>query len=327
MKRHGTLVLAAALFLLFLGCDKAEQVKEIKLAHGLSTEHPVHKGMVYFAEEVTKNSGGKLKVSIYPNGQLGSESQCLELLQIGSLGITKVSAAAMESFAPKYKVLSIPYIYKSKEHMYTIQDGPIGQEILDSGVEYWLKGLCFYDAGSRSFYTRERAIRTPADVKGLKIRVMKSITANKMISELGGSPVPIAWGELYTALQQGVVDGAENNPPSFYLSRHYETCKYYTLDRHTAVPDVLVISTIVWNRLTEEERQWVQKAAQASLPVQRKYWDESEKESLDAVVEAGIQIIEVDVTEFAEETKKILEEFKENPDLQGLISKIEKIDA
>jgi len=289
MRTYARLLLWVTVLFLFVGCRKGDQVKEIKLAHGLSTEHPVHKGMLYFAEQVDKNSGGKLRVRLYPNGQLGSESQCLELLQIGSLGITKVSAAAMESFAPKYSVLSIPYIYKSKEHMYRIQDGPIGQEILDSGAEYWLKGLCFYDAGSRSFYTRERAIRSPSDVKGLKIRVMKSITANRMISELGGSPVPIAWGELYTALQQGVVDGAENNPPSFYLSRHYETCKYYTLDRHTAVPDVLVIGTIVWNRLTPEEQGWLLAAARASAPVQRQYWDESERESLDAVVEAGIE--------------------------------------
>ncbi len=327
MKRSLGIAVLVLLASFLIGCAKKTQYKEIKLAHGLTTEHPVHKGMVYFAEQVEKNSSGKLRVRIYPNGQLGSESQCLELLQIGSLGITKVSAAVMESFAPKYKVLSIPYIYKSKEHMFTIQDGPIGQEIMDSGTDYWLKGLCFYDAGSRSFYTREKPIYTAADVKGLKIRVLKSITANKMISELGGSPVPIAWGELYTALQQGVVDGAENNPPSFYLSRHYEICKYYSLDKHTAVPDVLVISTIVWDRLSPDEQEWLTAAAQASAAVQRDYWSESEKESLEAVKAAGIEIIEPDISTFAEETKQILEEFKQNPDLKDLITKIEKIDA
>lgn len=321
--------------LLFLGfvlftfstCQKQQDRKEIKLAHGLSEDHSVHKGMVDFANRVREKSGGKLTVRIYANGQLGSESQCLELLQIGSLGITKVSAAVMESFAPQYKVLSIPYLFRSEVHQNKVQDGPIGQEILNSGQEYWLKGLCFYDAGSRSFYTVEKPIRTPEDVAGLKIRVMKSITANKMISAMGGSPVPIAWGELYTALQQGVVDGAENNPPSFHLSRHYETCKYYTLDKHTSVPDVLVMSTIIWDRLSPEEQQWISEAARESVPVQRRYWDESERESLQAVREAGIEIIEPDVSLFRESTRAIREEFKQNEVLRALIEKIENTDA
>ena len=284
----------------------------------------MHKGMVDFARRVKEKSNGKVSISIYANGQLGSESQCLELLQIGSLGITKVSGAVMESFAPKYKVLNLPYIFKNETHKLAVYDGEIGQEILNSGEEFWLKGLCFYDAGSRSFYTRERPINTPKDLRGLKIRVMKSITANQMISAMGGSPVPIAWGEIYTALQQGVVDGAENNPPSFYLSRHYELCKYYTLDKHTAVPDVMVISTIVWNQLSDQEKRWIQEAATESAPVQRQYWRESENESLRAVKAAGVQIIEPETAEFFEVTKEIREAFKEQPELKELITKIQE---
>ncbi|NQZ76876.1 MAG: TRAP transporter substrate-binding protein DctP, partial [Ekhidna sp.] len=177
------------------------------------------------------------------------------------------------------------------------------------------------------FYTKDKAIRTAADLEGLKIRVMKSITANKMISEMGGSPVPISWGELYTALQQGVVDGAENNPPSFHLSRHYETCKYYTLDKHTSIPDVMVMSTKVWDRLSDEKQTWISEAAQESVISQRGFWAESENESLELVKEAGIEVIIPELQSFQEATSSILDEFKGDADLLPLINKIKNIDA
>jgi tripartite ATP-independent transporter DctP family solute receptor len=324
--RTSSLVTTVALIALFLvSCGQTREIKEIKLAHGLSEDHAVHKGMLDFAERVKSKSDGALTINIYPNGILGSESQCLELLQIGSLGITKVSAAVMESFAPKYKVLGIPYVFNNDKHRYAVYDGEIGSEILNSGKEFWLKGLCFYDAGSRSFYTTEKAVRTAEDLSGMRIRVMRSITANKMISQMGGSPVPIDFGELYTALQQGVVDGAENNPPSFHLTRHYEICKYYTLDKHTSIPDVLLISTIVWDQLSDEQRQWVQEAAIESVPVQRKFWTDSETESLEAVKAAGIEVIEPDLKTFQEATSEILEEFKENEELRPLIEEIREL--
>jgi len=306
-------------------CQTKSNVEVIKLAHSLTKDHAVHKGMVDFADRIKEKSNGTLAIKIYANGQLGSESQCLELLQIGSLGITKVSAAVMESFAPQYQVLGIPYIFENDEHRYAVYDGEVGQEILDSGQDYWLKGLCFYDAGSRSFYTTERPIHTANDLAGMKIRVMKSITANKMISEMGGSPVPISWGELYTALQQGVVDGAENNPPSFNLSRHYETCKYYTLDKHTGIPDVMVMSTKVWDRLTSEQQKWITSAAKESVISQRDYWKASEDESMQIVKDAGIEIIEPDLKSFQDATKDVLAEFMEVEELRPLIIKIKQL--
>ncbi|MEM7109730.1 MAG: TRAP transporter substrate-binding protein [Bacteroidota bacterium] len=325
LKSYHLLILSS--YLLVISCRSKSDVQTIKLAHGLTEDHAVHKGMVDFALRVKEKSAGTLEVKVYANGQLGSESQCLELLQIGSLGITKVSAAVMESFAPKYKVVGIPYIFESDQHRYAVYDGEIGREILDSGQEYWLKGLCFYDAGSRSFYTKEKPIRTAEDLKGLKIRVMKSITANKMVSAMGGSPVPIAWGELYTALQQGVVDGAENNPPSFHLSRHYETSKYYTLDKHTSIPDVMVISTKVWERLAVEQQRWIIEAAKESVVTQRGYWKRSEEESLSIVKEAGIEVIEPDLRSFQEATKGILAEFMEDHELRPLIKQIQQSNA
>jgi tripartite ATP-independent transporter DctP family solute receptor len=256
---------------------------------------------------------------------LGSEQQCVELLQIGSLAITKVSAAVMESFTEDFKVLGLPYIFRSKEHAFKVLDGEIGKELLESTEPYLIRGLCFYDAGSRSFYTIDKPIYTPDDLKGLKIRVMKSITAMEMVKAQGGSPTPISWGELYTALQSGVVDGAENNPPSFYTSHHYEVCKYYSLNEHTMVPDVLIVSQKVWDKLTDQERKWLQQAASESVPVERELWKESTEESLRLVEEAGVTIIHPDKKPFAEKVEPLIESYRSNPKLYDLITRIKAV--
>ncbi len=181
---------------LLTNCSSGERDKVLKLAHGLDISHPVHKGMVYMAKQVEVKSGGKLTIKIYPGGQLGAERQCLELLQIGSLDMTKVSSAVMEGFAPKYRVLGLPYIFRDKAHIYSVLDGEIGDELLQEGSKYWLHGICFYDAGARSFYTIDKPILHPDDLIGMKIRVMKSNTAVEMVSAFGGSPTPISWGVL-----------------------------------------------------------------------------------------------------------------------------------
>lgn len=303
-------------------CRNANEGTVLKLAHGLDPSHPVHKAMVYMADRCSEISNGELQLQIYPSGQLGSEQQCLELLQIGSLAITKVSSAIMESFTDDYKVLGLPYIFKSQEHAFRVLDGKIGKELLAASEPFLIRGLCFYDAGARSFYTLNKPIRTPDDLNGMKIRVMKSIISFNLVRALGGSPTPIDWGELYTALQSGVVDGAENNPPSLFTSRHYEVCKYYSLNEHSMVPDVLVISTQVWNGLTEQEKEWLQKAADDSVPVQRKLWAKSVEESLIAVQAAGVEIIYPDKEPFAEKAASIYEMFKNQPVIYNLIQKI-----
>jgi len=272
-------------------CKHDNSSMVLKLAHGLDTEHPVHLSMVYMAEIIEQESGGRLKINIYPSAQLGSERQCIELLQIGSLDMTKVSASAMEGFAPAYKILSLPFIFNNREHSYNILDGPVGRDILLSSEKFWLRGLTFYDAGSRSFYTKDRPIKNPDDLRGLSIRVMKSPTAMEMISSFGGNPTPISWGELYTSLQTGRVDAAENNPPSFYHSHHYEVCKYYCLDEHTSVPDVLLISTITWEKLNDNEKKWLEDAAVRSALYQRILWVEDEEESMRLIKAAGVTII------------------------------------
>jgi tripartite ATP-independent transporter DctP family solute receptor len=267
-------------------------------------------------------SNGKMKIQIYPSEQLGTERQCLELLQIGSLDMTKVSTGSLENFSPNIKVFGLPFLFRDRQHSYSVLDGPIGRDLLSGTEKYWLKGLAYYDAGARSFYTKEKKINSPEDLDGLKIRVMESKTAFDMVKALGGSPTPISFGELYTSLQQGVVDGAENNPPSFYLSRHYEVCKYYTLDEHTILPDVLLMSTHIWDSFSDQEKGWLSQAVKESVIEQRKLWAESEKQSLDAVKEAGVEIIIPDKTLFSKKSKKILESYKEDEVLYDFINRI-----
>lgn len=317
-------ILFFALFFL-VSCQQGAKHKTLKLAHGLPTDHPVHKAMVFMADRTKELSDGQLTMEIYSSGQLGSEQQCVELVQIGSLAITKISAAVMESFTDDYKVLGLPYLFRDKEHAFKVLDGDIGKELLLSTENKWIRGLCFYDAGSRSFYTIDKPILKPEDLDGLKIRVMKSKTAMDMVKALGGSPTPISWGELYTALQSGVVDGAENNPPSLYTSRHYEVCKHYSLDEHNAVPDVLIISQKIWNGLTKQEQEWLQQAADESVVLQRKLWEASEKESYEEVQKAGVTIYYPDKQPFREKVKGLYESYKENETIYSYIERIRAV--
>ena len=315
-------LLGLVCLLSLMSCDQLKSSKVIRLGHGLSTGHSVHQGMVYFGEQLEKISEGKFKVQIYPSQQLGTERQCLELLQIGSLDMTKVSAGVLENFSPSIKVFGIPYMFKDKEHTFRVLDGPIGEELLAGTEKYWLKGLGYYDSGSRSFYTIDRPVEQPNDLEGLKIRVMESQTAIDMVKSFGGSPTPISWGELYTALQQGVVDGAENNPPSFYLSRHYEVCKYYIIDEHTVLPDVVLMSTHLWNTLNDQEQRWIQEAMDLSVKEQRRLWSVSEQESLEAVKAAGVQVSYPDKIPFAEMSKSVADQYAKDPLIKSFIDKI-----
>lgn len=310
--------------LVVLSCSDENAVKTLHLGHGLDVSHSVHKAMVSMAEDLAERSGGRLKLEIYPSQQLGTERECLELLQIGSLDMTKVSVGVLENFAPKMKVLGLPFLFRDRQHSFNVLDGPIGEMLLKDGEKYWLKGLGYYDAGSRSFYTMNKPILKPSDLEGEKIRVMESATAVNMVKALGGSPTPISWGELYTSLQQGVVDGAENNPPSFYLSRHYEVCKYYSLDEHTVLPDVLLIGTYAWEKLTEQEREWLNASVEKSIKYQRKLWAEAETEALREVEKAGVEIIRPDKTPFVEKVSEIFESYKDDVEMYPLIKQIQE---
>jgi len=317
------LILIVVFFGSIVSCKKVDGSKVLYLAHSLPQTHPVHKGILKFQEALNQKSGGALKAKIFPDGQLGSEREVLELLQIGSVAITKVSAATLSNFVPEYHVFLIPYLFKDKQHQFDVLEGEVGKSILQKGQKFWLRGLCYYDAGSRSFYTSNKAIRTPDDLKGLKIRVMNNQMAINMVNALGGSATPMAYGELYTAIQQGVVDGAENNPPSFVSSNHYEISKYYTLDQHSSVPDVLLIGTKYWDKLSEKEREWVQEAANESAQAQKQFWNESVEESMAIAKKAGVEVIIPEKSLFQKQSKSVLESFiEEYPEMNMLINQI-----
>ncbi|BFT29972.1 TRAP transporter substrate-binding protein [Alteromonas sp. D210916BOD_24] len=325
MMRLLKLVMSTSALLLLSACSQNETKSEVtvlRLGHSLDTQHSVHKAMEYLGERLDYYSEGTMRVVIYPSSQLGTEREMVELLQIGSLAMTKVSASPLEGFAPDMKIFSIPYIFRDNEHFWRVLNSDLGKNLL-SGVEnYRLKGLGYYDAGSRSFYTNDRPIERPSDLNGLKIRVLNSPTAVATVRALGGAATPVSWGELYTALQQGVVDGAENNPPSYYLSRHYEIARYYSLDEHTSVPDVMLASLPVWESLTEQQQVWVTQAMEDSVQYQRELWKTSTEESLAKVKAEGVSVIYPDKALFLDAVKPFHQSFENTP-IGELITQIE----
>lgn len=306
----GRCLLVCIVALAVAACDKHADQRALKLAHSLDINHPVHKAMAHMATRLEQLSGGTMRVDIYPSGQLGSERELIELLQIGSLAMTKVSASPLEGFVPEMKVFSIPYVFRDQQHFWQVLNGDIGRQLLLAPERVRLRGLGYYDAGSRSFYTTEKPIRTPSDLDGLKIRVMKSQTAVATVENLGGAATPIAWGELYTALQQGVVDGAENNPPTFYLSKHFEVAKFYTLDEHTSIPDLLLISRHIWQSLDSQQQQWLQTAVDESVEFQRALWQKDTQKALKAVADAGVEIIYPDKSLYREKVVAMHESYQ-----------------
>ncbi|MEX0323250.1 MAG: TRAP transporter substrate-binding protein [Puniceicoccaceae bacterium] len=325
------LVAASILFTLVdSGSSSAQSdVRRIKVAHVLPASHPVHAGMVHMAERLEVISGGRMAIDIFPNGQLGSETQTIEQLQSGTLDIAKSSAAPIGNFISKLQVFSLPYLFRDKEHFWKVLDGEIGMGLLeeitinDSGQPSGLRGIAYYDSGSRNFYGK-KPVLSPVDLDGVKIRVMNDPVAMDMVSALGGAPTPVAWGELYTALQQGVVDGAENNPPSFVSSRHFEVCKEWSFDHHSRIPDMLLISSQTWSELSELEQGWLMQAAQESSVFQREAWEASVEESLELMRAEGVTIREVDMTPFMKATASVREKYAEG-EIKQLMNRIEAV--
>jgi tripartite ATP-independent transporter DctP family solute receptor len=276
----------------------AHRTVVLKLGHVLPPSHAVHIAMEFMAKRLSELSDGTVELQVFGGGQLGSEPECIEQLQRGALAAVKTSAAALEGFVPDMAVFGLPYLFRDEDHYWKVLLGDVGQEILRAGEPHNVHGLVYYDSGSRSFYTLQKPILVPADVREMKLRVLPSKTARDMITLLGGGPTPIPYGELYTALQQGMIDGAENNPPSFFSSRHYEVAKHYSLDEHTRVPDVVIFSKRIWDGLSPQVRTWIQQAAADSVTFQRKLWMEQTAEALREVEKAGVTIHRPDKAAF-----------------------------
>ena len=296
-------------------------VRILKLGHGLPTDHPVHMAMSRMAERVHELSGGKLEIQIYPSGMIGSEAECLKQVQNNQIDLSKTSTAVLESSVPEIVAFSVPYLFRDGEHFWKVMNGLIGRKVGD--MLPGMRGLAYYDAGLRSFYTTRKPIRKADDVKGLKIRTQQSRCAMDMVSSFGGAPTPIPWGELYTALSQGTVDGAENNLPSFDTGRHMEVCRYFTFSEHSRVPDMLVISRATWESLTPQQQEWIEKAAAESSLYQRELWIESEKQARRKAEELGVEFIDVDRKEFAEKMKPLYDGLP--PETAALVREIEEV--
>lgn len=296
--------------LLFTGCGRRSNVTVLKLAHVLPTTHPVHRSMAFMAQKLAELSDDSMRIDIYPSGVLGNERECLESLQIGSLDMTKVSSAVLENFVPSVAVLSLPYLFRDKAHRWLFFNSDLGKQMLLQGQKEWLRGLCFYESGERNFYLANRRVEKPEDLKGLKIRVMRSNISIKAVEALGANSAPIAFGELFTAIAAGVVDGAENNVPTIYQSKHYEVAQYICMDGHSAPSDVLLISTKTWQRLTAEEQELLQRAVDVSVERQKELWQQATQEAIEAFKKQGIDIVWPDKTPFVQAVQPLYDELK-----------------
>jgi len=314
----GTLVSGTLLF----SPTQGKQLTTIRLGHAVDLEHAVHKSLVYFQTQLHEISNGEMALEIYASGQLGSERDLIELLQIGSLAMAKVSVGPLEAFVPQMQVFSLPYVFNDDDHFWRILNSDLGNELLLSPLAVDLRGLAFFDGGSRSFYTCPKPISNPDDLSGMKIRTMKSQSAVALMRELGAAATPISFGELYTALQQGVVDGAENSPITYFKARHYEICKNFTLDEHNSIPGIVMFSEKVWRELSEQQHQWLQTAMNKTVIFQRALWASETQVALDALEKAGINIIYPDKTPFQERVQSYKDSFAGTP-MGDILQRIE----
>ncbi|WP_137895607.1 TRAP transporter substrate-binding protein [Ramlibacter sp. 2FC] len=313
--------IAAAALIAGLGTASAWAQQSMRLAHGLAENHPVHLAMVRFAELAKQKSNGEIDIKIFANGTLGGERETLEQVQNGVLEMTKASASPLETFAPEYKVFNLPFVFRNKDHFFKVLDGQVGDTILNASKNRGFIGLTFYDSGARSFYAK-KPINTPDDLKGLKIRVQQSPTTIKMIQALGAAPTPMAWGEVYSALQSGVVDGAENNITALTTGRHGEVSKFYSVTEHQMVPDVLVISSAKWDSLKKPLQDALRQAARESATYQRKLWADAEKTEAAAAEKLGVKISTPNKQAFVDKVKPMLDEERKNARVAGLLDQI-----
>nr|WP_315188763.1 TRAP transporter substrate-binding protein [uncultured Albidiferax sp.] len=308
---------------LFAACaSQVAHADTLRLAHGLAENHPVHLAMVRFADLAKQKTKGEIEIKVFANGTLGGERETLEQVQNGVLEMTKASASPLETFAPEYKVFNLPFVFRDKAHFFKVVDGPVGAAILASSKSRGFIGLTYYDAGARSFYAK-KAIATPDDLKGMKIRVQQSPTTIKMVQALGASPTPMPWGEVYSALQAGVVDGAENNITALTTGRHGEVSKFFSVTEHQMTPDVLVVSSAKWDSLKKPIQDALREAAQESSVYQRKLWQEAEKTEATAAEKLGVKTSNPAKAAFIAKVKPMLDEERKNAKLAALLDQVE----
>lgn len=288
--------------------------------------YPTVRGLQSMADQLDQATEGRIHLKIYPGAQLGDERDMLEMTIFGGIDISRTSIAPLNSIVPETGVFSLPFLFRSTEHMREVLDGVIGDEILAHFEPHGLIGLAYYDAGARSMYNNQRPIHSPTDMQGMKVRVMNSQIFVDMIAALGGNATPMGFGQVYESLALGTIDAAENNWPSFESSRHFEVATHYSVTQHVMVPEVVVMSRYRWQKLSIEDQVLLRTAAKDSVPVMRELWDARVKVSRDAMVAAGIQIVDgINKQPFMDAMQPLYDQYLKDPALRDLVEKIRNV--
>ena len=301
----------------------------LTLAHGLSETHTVHIAMTEFADKVEERTDGRIQVRILPNGQLGSENENMEQLMAGVISMTKVSAPGLATYNESYHTFGLPYIFDDTQDFYHVMDSEPMQEFFLSSADDGFVTITYYTSGARSFYTVNKPIRTPADLKGLKIRVQDMKSQTDMLNALGGIPVAMAYGDVYTSLQTGIIDGTENNETALTTGKHGEICKVFSTDEHAMIPDVLVMSAKTWAAISPEDQEIILEAAHESTESHKIAWDAAIDEAIEeASTQMGVEFVnDVDKEAFREATSGMVDEYcAEYPGVQSLLDIINSIE-
>jgi tripartite ATP-independent transporter DctP family solute receptor len=318
-------LIRTSLVVAIAGAATLVQARDFRSSDVHPTDYPTVEAVRQMGKQLSEQTKGKLGVKVFPAGALGSEKDTIEQLKLGGLDMMRINAAPLNNIVPETIVVSLPFVFRSVEHMRTVVDGPIGDEILAAMASQGMIGLTYYDSGARSFYTAKKPVKTVSDLKGMKIRVQQSDVFVAMIEALGANATPMPFGEVYTALKTGIVDGAENNWPSYESTRHFEAAKYYDMTEHSMVPEVLVFSKRIWDKLSKDDQAAIRKAAKDSVPYMRKLWDEREQKSRKIVEAAGAQVVSIpNKQEFIDAMKPVYAKFASTPKLQELVKRIQE---
>ncbi|SCX99684.1 TRAP transporter substrate-binding protein [Alkaliphilus peptidifermentans] len=331
-------ITVSLLVMLLMGCSSdtgetagskgADDVVTLRLAHNLNEQHTVHLALAEFGRLIGEKSEGNMKVEIYPNAQLGSEEQVLEQLQVGGIAMTKVSAAALTPYADGYNAFTLPYVFADEDHFFTSMESDAVKELYQDTHDKGFIGLTYYTSGARSFYTVDKPILHPSDLRGVKIRVMGFQSQTDMMQALGGTPVGMPYGDVYTSLQSRVIDGAESNETALTNGKHGEVAKHFSYDEHTMIPDIVVISSKVWDSLTAEQKAILQEAAVESTEYHKPLWNEAIAEAVkEAKKDMGVTFHEVDKGPFREAVASMLDEYgKKYPEVKSLLDSFKALE-
>ncbi|GGB46589.1 C4-dicarboxylate ABC transporter [Roseibium aquae] len=289
--------------------------------------YPTVEAVKHMGKLLNERTNGRICVEVFHSAQLGQEKDTIEQTKFGVIDLNRVSMGPFNNLVEETKVVSLPFVFKGVDHMNRVMDGPIGEEILAAFEPHGFVGLAFFDGGARSFYNRVKPITKVEDLAGMKVRVMQSDIFVDMMSALGANATPMPYGEVYSAIQTGVIDGAENNWPSFESSGHFEVAGYYTLNEHLIVPEVLVMSKASWDKLSAEDQAAVRQAAKDSVPVMRELWQAREKVSEEKVRAAGVEIItDIDKEPFMAAMDTVYEKHVTSDKLKDLVARIRATD-